>query len=53
LLVWVWGFPVSPRDPPRRGANGTIAALAEVPRDVALLERAARRVFAEQQTHED
>jgi hypothetical protein len=37
----------------RRGANGTIAALAEVPRDVALLERAARRVFAEQQTHED
>jgi hypothetical protein len=37
----------------RRSANGTIAALAEVPRDVALLERAARRVFAEQQTHED
>jgi hypothetical protein len=36
----------------RRGANGTIAALAEVPRDVALLERAARWVFAEQQTHE-
>jgi hypothetical protein len=34
----------------RRAANGTIAALAEVPHDVALLERAARRVFAEQMT---
>ena len=34
----------------RRSADGTIAALAEVPRDVALLERAARRVFAEQTT---
>jgi hypothetical protein len=37
----------------RRGADGSIAALAEVPRDVALLERAARRVFAEQQAHKD
>jgi hypothetical protein len=34
----------------RRSADGTIAALAEVPRDIALLERAARRVFAEQTT---
>jgi len=32
----------------RRSGDGSISALAEVPRDVALLERAARRLFAEQ-----